>query len=216
MRLGAPSLGIERMVISPEPSLTIVAATGLEAAAVRRAAPCLHVIESGIGLSRVHAGDLGDTVVTCGLAGGLQDDAPTGSIVIPETVATQDGHKIACDPQLSEALLSAARQLGHSARRGSLLTSAELVRGADRALWASRGYLAADMETGFVRAPRIAAVRVILDTPQHELSNAWLKPISVLGRPWLWQQALWLLREAPRCARLASAVVALAFNPKVQ
>jgi hypothetical protein len=214
MRLGAPSLGIARMVISTEPSLTIVAATGLEAAAVRRAAPSLRVVESGIGLSRVHAGDLGDSVVTCGLAGGLQDEAPTGSIVIPETVATQDGHLIACDAQLSAALLTAARQLGHSVLRGSLLTSAELIRGSARALWAGRGYLAADMETGYVRVPRIAAVRVILDTPQHELSDAWLKPLSVLGRPWLWPQAFWLLREAPTCARLAAAVVALAFNPK--
>jgi hypothetical protein len=204
------------MVISTEPSLTIVAATGLEAAAVRRAAPGLRVVESGIGLSRVRADDLGDIVVTCGLAGGLQDDATTGSIVIPETVATQDGRVIACDPKLSEALLSAARALGHSPRRGLLLTSDKLIRGPARALWASRGYLAADMETAFIRARRIATVRVILDTPQHELSDAWLKPATVFGRPWLWPQALWLLREAPRCARLASEVVALAFNPKEQ
>ena len=200
------------MATSTETSPTIVAATGLEAAAVRRAAPRLHVVESGIALSRVTADAFGDAVVTCGLAGGLLDGAVTGSIIIPDAVSTPNGELVACDPLLSEALVIAARTLGHSPCRGSLLTSPKLVNGSARAVWAQRGYVAADMETGFVRAPRIAAVRVVLDTPSHELAEAWLKPISVLARPWLWPQALWLFREAPRCARLASEVVALAFN----
>jgi len=200
------------MATLTEPSLTILAATSLEAAAVRRAAPRLRVIESGIALSRVTTNAFGDAVVTCGLAGGLREDAVTGSIVIPDAVSTPDGDMVACDPLLSEALVTAARTLGHTPYRGSLLTSAQLVHGSARALWAQRGYVAADMETGFVRARRIAAVRVILDTPTHELAEAWLRPASVLWRPSLWPQALWLSREAPRCARLASAVVALAFN----
>ncbi len=74
------------MATSTEPSLTIVAATGLEVAAVRRAAPRLHVVESGIALSRVISHAFGDAVVTCGLAGGLRDGAVTGSIVIPEVL----------------------------------------------------------------------------------------------------------------------------------
>jgi hypothetical protein len=64
------------------------------------------------------------------------------------------------------------------------------------------------METGFVKARRVASVRVVLDTPERELSDAWLKPWSVLIRPDAWGQALWVAREAPRCARLAAAVLA--------
>ena len=200
------------MAISTEPSLTIVAATSLEAAAVRRAAPHLHLVQSGVALSRLRAGDCRDAVVTCGLAGGLRQDLVTGSIVIPDAVATPNGDVIACDPALSDALLRSARELGHSAQRGTLLTSSELVNGSARAAWAKRGFIAADMETGFLRAARVAAVRVILDTPGRELDGAWLRPASVLWQPWLWPQALWLMREAPRCARLASEIVALAFK----
>jgi len=214
MRLRAPSRGIARMATSTEPSLTIVAATSLEAAAVRRAAPGLHVIESGIALSRLDVREYSDAVVTCGLAGGLQDGLITGSIVIPDAVSTPDGKLIACDPLLSNALMTAARTLGHTPHRGSLLTTSEIVNRSARTAWAQRGYVAADMETGFVRAGRIAAVRVILDTPLHELDEAWLKPVTVLWRPWLWPQAMWLMHEAPRCARLASEVVALAFASK--
>jgi hypothetical protein len=200
------------MATSTESSLTIVAATRLEAEAVRRAAPRLHVVESGVALARTGADEYGEAVVTCGLAGGLRSDLATGSIVIPDAVSTPDGEPIACDRSLSDALVAAARELGHKPYRGSLLTSSELVIGSARSLWAKRGYVAADMETGFVRARRIAAVRVILDTPAHELNEAWLRPVSVLWRPWLWPQAIWLMREAPRCARLASEVVALAFS----
>ena len=212
MRLRAPLRGTARMATSTEPSLTIVAATGLEAGAVRRAAPGLHVVEGGIALSRVGADAYGDVVVTCGLAGGLREDIATGSIVIPDAVSTPGGETIACDRLLSDALAAAARKLGRTPHRGLLLTSSTLVTGSTRAHWAQRGYVAADMETGFLRAARIAAVRVILDTPAHELDTAWLKPVTVLWRPWLWPQAMWLMREAPRCAHLASEVVALAFE----
>ena len=72
------------------------------------------------------------------------------------------------------------------------------------------GYAGVDMETGLLDAPRIAAVRVILDTPQHELSPDWLRPARALRNPRNWPQALWLARDAPRCARRAAEVVAAA------
>jgi hypothetical protein len=63
------------------------------------------------------------------------------------------------------------------------------------------------METGLLTAPRIAAVRSILDTPARELSGAWQAPLRALLRPDVWGEAMWLGREAPRCARRAAAVV---------
>ncbi len=197
------------MVTSIEPSLTIIAATGFEAAAIRRSAPGARVVQAGVGLPSV-SDESYEVVESCGLAGGLREDVPTGSIVIPWEVATPSGETIACDPRLSAALVAAARRLGRTPLQERLLTSATLITGSARAAWAQRGFVAADMETGFLRARRIAAVRVILDTPRRELSDAWLKPATVIARPRLWPQALWLWREAPRCARLASAVLALA------
>lgn len=197
------------MVTSTRSALTIVAATRFEAAAIRRAAPSVRVVQTGIGLAAASA-ERYEAVVSCGLAGGLREDVPTGSIVIPVEVATTGGDTIACDARLRAALVAAATRLGLNTLQERMLTSATLVTGSARAAWAERGFVAADMETGFLRAHRIAALRVVLDTPQRELSEAWLKPASVVSRPWLWPQALWLWREAPRCADLAAAVLAAA------
>jgi hypothetical protein len=189
--------------------LTVVAATGFEAAAVRRAAPAVNLVCSGVGLSRASAQTY-DTVLSCGLAGGLRRDVPTGAVVIPSEVMTDSGEQLVCDERMNDALIAAAVRLGYAPVRERLLTSAALVTGANRGVWAQRGFAAADMETGFLRARRLAALRVVLDTPQFELSEAWLRPLSVLGRPTVWPQALWLWRQAPQCARIMSAVLAQA------
>jgi hypothetical protein len=193
--------------------VTIVAATRLEANAIRREAPKLRVVLCGIGLQKFPSREFGDTVVSSGLAGGLRDDLPTGSVIIPESVTVEGGAATICDPELSAALVAAAQKLGYAPLRGSLLTSAAIVSGEARSYWASAGFVAADMETGLIRAARIAAVRVILDTPRNELSDAWRKPASALVRPNLWPQGLWLARNAPRCARIAAQIVAAAFSP---
>jgi hypothetical protein len=197
------------MVTSIKPSLTIVAATGFEVAAARRAAPGVRVVRSGVALGRGND-ERYDVAISFGLSGGLRADVPTGTLVVPDEVGTEDGATIACDAALNDALVAAATQLGHQALRERLLTSATLVTGPARAAWAQRGFVAADMETGFLRARRIAALRVVLDTPQHELSEAWLRPASVIARPRLWPQGLWLWREGASCARLLSTVLARA------
>ncbi len=194
------------------PSLTVVTATALETKAVARAVKGVRVIEGGIALANLGSKQLGDVVVSCGLAGGLQPQSCTGTIVVPQSVTTPSGETIACDPELSDALARVAGRFAPVVERGRLITSATLITGPARALWASRGYIAADMETGFIRSQRLAAIRVILDTPERELSEAWLKPASVLGRPQLWPQGLWLAREGPRCARLAANVLAAALR----
>jgi hypothetical protein len=192
-------------------TLTIVAATKFEASAIRRGAPGLRVVISGIALSQARPDEFGETVITCGVAGALRDDLPTGSVVIPHAVATPVGPHTTCDTELSMVLVHAAKRLGYAPYRGQLLTSATLVRGSERAVYAQAGFAAADMETGFVRARRIAAVRVVLDTPQHEISSAWLRPATVVLRPDLWLQALWLAHTAPYCAGIAAKIVAAAF-----
>jgi len=190
------------------PEVTVIAATRLETWAVRRALRQGRIIEAGVGLRHLRANDLGEAVVSCGLAGGVRPGLPTGSVVIPKRVLRTDGEWVTCDPFLVDVLVGAARELGLEPELGAIGTAVAIVRGTARESWAERGCAAVDMETGLLTAPRIAAVRVILDTPERDLSEVWRRPASAFVRPASWREALWLLREAPRCAGRAAAVVA--------
>ena len=191
--------------------ITVIAATGLEAQAVRRASPDLRVIECGVSLERVDHAALGDTVVSCGLAGGLSPGLHTGTVLVPREIERPNGERVVCDRDLQGALVDSARRLGFEPVQEPMITSSRIVRGSDRARFSARGYAGADMESGLLWAPRIAAVRVILDTPQHELSTAWLRPGLALMNPLLWPQAIWLARNAAPCANIAARVVSEAF-----
>lgn len=187
-------------------------ATALEARMARTELPGLRVIEAGVALARPPAGGYGECAVSCGLAGGLQPDLPTGTVLIPRHVERGDGTSLTCDPELVAALLQGARTLGIGANDGAMLTSPVILRGAARTAAGAKGFSGVDMETGLIGAVRIAAVRVVLDTPQRELSPAWTKPLSVLWHPAAWLELPWLAREGPRCARLAARVIAAAFT----
>ncbi len=186
---------------------TLIAATALECKALRRGVPGARVVQTGIALADLREA-LGDVVVSCGLAGGLHPGLPTGTIVIPRQVCRPDGGTLFCDAELVEVLTASARRLGFEPRFDPMVTAATIVRGGLRDQWAARGYVAADMETGLIDAPRVAAVRVILDTPEREISDDWRTPVVAILKPWNWPQAMWLGREAPRAAELAARVVA--------
>jgi hypothetical protein len=191
--------------------LTVVAATGLEARAVRRALPGVRVVRAGVGLSRLAGRGAvggGGAVVACGLAGSLRADLGTGTVLVPDRLHGPDGSQRACDRALVAALVAGARRLGLEPERGPLVTTPALVVGPAREAWAARGCVAVDMESGLLEAERVAVVRVVLDTPGRELSTAWLRPAAALLRPAAWRELPWLAREGPRCARLAAAVLA--------
>lgn len=185
-------------------------ATPIEARALRKYLARELVVECGISLSRLPDGFSAQIVVSCGLAGGLRDELPTGTVVIPREVQTPNGEMRSCDREWSERLHAAAATLGYVPIDAPLLTSATIVTGDERRRWAERGFCAVDMETGLLRSPRIAAVRVILDTPLRELSPEWAQPARALLRPSNWPQAVMLAREAPRCADLAAQIAAAA------
>ncbi|HEY7199632.1 MAG TPA: hypothetical protein VIC57_05445 [Candidatus Dormibacteraeota bacterium] len=188
----------------------VVAATAIEARAVRRARPGARLVRSGMALSRLDPAGRRPPgpVITCGVAGGLVLGLPTGAVLVPSRVLRPDGEMVACDPALVEALAAAARRLGHEPELGPMATAPELVVGAERAVWAARGCVGVDMETGFLDAARLASVRVVLDTPERELHPAWRRAVTALWRPAALAQLPWLLVETPRCARLAAAVLA--------
>lgn len=190
-------------------SVVFVAATALEYKALRKAMPGARVVQTGVALTKLRD-RLGETVVSAGLAGGLRADLPIGTVLIPRSVRRPGGEMMACDPELVEMFARAARVLGIEPVFDPLLTADQIVNGAARAEWAERGFAGVDMETGRLSAARIAAVRVILDTPAHELSGDWSSPLRAMLQPKNWREVPWLAREAPRAAELAARVVASA------
>lgn len=187
--------------------VAVVTATSVEAKAARRAMPNGNVIEAGIALVRGERVEGQSAVISCGLAGGLHHDLPTGTVVIPYEVLRTDGSTLQCDRALVEMLVRAARSRGIEPVTDPIVTTAQVINGDRRRAWSDRGYAAVDMETGLLRAERIAAVRVVLDTPLRELSEEWLHPARALLNPFLWPEAVWLARHGPRCAMLAAEIV---------
>lgn len=189
--------------------VTIAAATSTEARAVRRAAPDgVRVVKCGIALAK-HA-HFDGLVISCGLAGGLRGDLQTGTVLIPRFVRRPDGSDLQCDAAAVQALSQAAQALGYRFVRDPIVTSETLVYGSSRQVWAQRGYAGVDMETGLLTAPRIACVRVVLDTPQREISPAWLHPARAMLQPRAWLDLPFLMREGPRCSKIAARIAAAA------
>ena len=191
---------------------TVVVATRTEERAVRRFAPQFRVQRAGVSLRRWNHAIATPVVISAGLAGGLDSRNPSGTVVVASDVALGDGERIACDPDWVEALTSAARTLGLPVINGGIVTAESLVTGSARDRWARSGYVAADMESGLLigRATRVVALRVLLDTPDRELSPGWEHPARASLDPRRWPEAAWLFRTAPELARRAARVLAAA------
>jgi hypothetical protein len=188
------------------PGLTVITATGLETRAARRLLPGIRVLRVGVAFAGAPC-RFASPVVSCGLAGGLGENVHAGTVVVATEVERPSGERIPCDRTLVQALHVAAERLGYPTVAAPLLTSATLIRGASRAQWARLGFAAADMETGLVEAPRLAAVRVVLDSRERELSEVWLRPLHACFAPAAWRELPWLLRHAPGYARRAAEVL---------
>jgi hypothetical protein len=151
----------------------------------------------------------GSIVIVCGLAGALVPGLHPGTVLIPEKIGLADGRIMHCDPALVKSLVEAARTLHFQPDTGPLLTAESLIVGSDRRDWAQRGFVAADMETGLLaeRNLRVAAVRVVLDSPEYGISSEWLRPTRAILQPRLWKELFWLSYTAPRYALRAAHVL---------
>lgn len=196
--------------------LTIVVATRVEALAVRRLVPGAPVLVGGIGLRGLDPARLATQVVlSVGVAGGLATELRSGTVVVPAQVGREDGRLLATDVVWSAALERASRRLGYPTVTSPLLSAGGLVTGtAARRAWAARGFAAVDMETALLAAAgcRVAAVRVVLDTPEREISADWMRPARAALDPRRWAEGVWLAGATPRCAARAARVVAAALE----
>jgi hypothetical protein len=163
----------------------------------------VRVVKTGI----ARGGTFDDTVISLGLCGGLRRGVASGTVLIPDEVERPSGERIRCDSEAATHLRDAARRLGEAPESAPLVTSTTLVRGKARDQLAARGFAGVDMESGLINAPGLVVVRIILDTPEREISDAWVRPLSVLLRPEAWSELPWLARTAPRYARLAALIV---------
>ncbi|MGH2442264.1 MAG: hypothetical protein ACRDFX_03750 [Chloroflexota bacterium] len=198
--LATPSLDPDTLVLAP---------TALEYLALRIGAPRAIAVRTGIGLRRWSPSRLQACVVLCGLAGALEAGMPPGTVFVPHSVAFMDSGRFACDSVLSDALLGAAERLGFEPRTGTLLTADTMITSSARSMWAAKGFDAVDMETGLLAGSgsRFATVRIVLDGPDHPISEEWLRPGAALTRFRLWQELLWMAGAAPRYALRAARIV---------
>ncbi len=194
--------------------VTVVTAMENEARPVRRLVPQLRLVHAGIGLAYMGAPPVTPVAFSVGLAGGLDPALVAGTVVIPREVAREDGVMLACDVAWSAALERASTRLGFPTVTLPMLSAAALVTHAGRATWFARGFAAVDMETALLAGmvPRVAAVRVILDNPGHEISPAWVNPRRAAADPRNWREAAWLARWVPRYTRRAAQVIAAALE----
>ncbi|HMC38313.1 MAG TPA: 4-hydroxy-3-methylbut-2-enyl diphosphate reductase, partial [Acidimicrobiales bacterium] len=193
-------------------TVTVLAAMGIEARAVRRGLPPgagLDVVRTGMGPVRAAraAAELGrsgrpDALAVAGVAGGLEPGVAPGTIVVADRVLDADGGVVAV---LASAPLLAGElsRAGLPVQVGAVVSARRVVRGPERAAWRRTGALAVDTETAYALAAGwdipTAVVRVVADTPRREL---WTPASLATGR-----LALRHLRAAaPALARWGDAL----------
>jgi hypothetical protein len=204
-----PDGGEGRLTERPR-AVAIVTATWLETAAAQLCARGVRVIGAGVSLRRLDGSALPEAVLSCGLAGALDPRLRRGDLVVPDFLVDAGGRRFDCDPELAARLRGAAAELGHSAWGGGLLTSDRLLVAGDRLRSGAEGLVAVDMEAALLaaRVRRIAAVKVVLDTFQEELSADWGDPARALRNPARWAEGGRLAAAAPRLAARAARVAA--------
>jgi nucleoside phosphorylase len=165
-----------------QPPLLVVCALRIERFALRRgavscAADQVTVLRTGMGpkaAERAVRTALRDprnadaAVLTTGFCAGLAPGMRPGDVVVAD-----DGHE---SQALAAALKEALAETGHTVHTGTLAESDHVVRGVERTALAATGAIAVDMESAAMRraalaegAHRVAAARVVVDTPEFEL-----------------------------------------------
>jgi len=147
-----------------------------EALALRWGAPALRIERCGMGVSRARraARWLGTTpagaLVVAGLGGALDRRLAPGDIVVASELRLASGER---RPIRAPGLAELLRTLGHRIVVGPIVSSERLVIGSERERLEAGGARLVDTESWWLAegagARSFGVVRVVVDTPGHEL-----------------------------------------------
>jgi 4-hydroxy-3-methylbut-2-enyl diphosphate reductase len=171
--------------------LLIAAPLRVEAALISSAARGARVHKTGVGPARAGstARELaqapGGALLVLGFCGGLDAESVPGEVIVAESVsaAGDEGHapeRVACAD--TEGLVDRLRErTAMTVRSGEIVCVSKPALGERRAQLLAGGALAVDMESvwlaGGAAGRPFAVVRVVLDSPSHEL----LRPRAAAG-----------------------------------
>jgi 4-hydroxy-3-methylbut-2-enyl diphosphate reductase len=178
--------------------LCVLAPLRIEVAAARRAAVTADVRRTGMGPERSRrnaeliVATLGhdQPVAIVGVCGALTPDLHPGDVVVASTVSSQNG-EVWLDLPGADLIASDLVSRGIPTHVGPILSTDHVVTREARPHLAARGWLAVDMESAWLAeaagspggARPIAVVRVVLDTPDHELRSVQtLRHVKVAQR----------------------------------
>jgi 4-hydroxy-3-methylbut-2-enyl diphosphate reductase len=162
--------------------LLVAAPLRIEAALISSAARGAAVCKTGMGPERAKsaaaglANDSARAMLVLGFCGGLDATSVPGEVIVAEQVyaAADEGHvegPVRCE--LSTQLVERLTGLGLKVRTGDVVCVSRLAVGERRAQLHAGGAIAVDMESVWLAAGRsgrpFGVVRVVLDSPQHEL-----------------------------------------------
>ena len=170
--------------------IVVAAPLRVEAALIASAArgAAIHKTGMGPGRARLAAGRLGghaaEAVLVLGFCGGLDASSVPGEVIVAEQVyaAPDENHPetpVRCD--LAARLVGRLTGLGLKVRVGNVVCVSKLALGERRAELHAGGAIAVDMESvwlaGGAGERPFGVVRVVLDSPSHEL----LRPQAIGG-----------------------------------
>jgi 4-hydroxy-3-methylbut-2-enyl diphosphate reductase len=162
--------------------LLIAAPLRVEVALIASAARGTRVHKTGMGPNRSRTAaerlrtEPGHALIVLGFCGGLDAQSRPGEVIVAEEVlsAADEGHDVlqtACHG--AERLAGALGDAGLSVRRGPIVGVGKIATGERREQLRAAGALAVDMESAWLAAGAagrpFAVVRVVLDSPSHEL-----------------------------------------------
>jgi 4-hydroxy-3-methylbut-2-enyl diphosphate reductase len=122
-----------------------------------------------------------DAVAIAGFCGALDPALAPGDVVVATEVRGVGGNDLTFACPTAALLAGALRRRGLRVHEGPVVSTAHLVRGAERARLRATGAIACDMETAWLAdaaAGRpLAVVRAVVDTPARELHD----PVALVG-----------------------------------
>jgi 4-hydroxy-3-methylbut-2-enyl diphosphate reductase len=189
----------------------VAAPLALEQVLIRSGARGARVRKTGMGPEKSLAAaerlrdEPGHGLIVLGFCGGLDAQSRPGEVIVAEEVwATGDeGHEfVRADCHGAERLTGALLDSGLSVRQGPIVGVGKIATGERREQLRAAGALAVDMESPWLAAGAagrpFAVVRVVLDSPSHELFRV---------------QALGGALQAAQALRRASAVALQDWDP---